>query len=270
MTNEDGNRSLSDSTFGKTPEDLLEDEVVEDHKRLREHLGHSLRILNSNLLFLKQIHDFDWNFYSGLSELFWLIRENLYRYSAIVIYRLWDDDSETASLDQLRTITFNNFLKSSYNEVTSEKIRELNSQYDYNVKIQPLIEMFRDLRHTRIAHFDKSEIMGDDDTFHSEYGDVDREDFEQVRDYSFDFFDIFTFGVKQDRDFHGLDQDSEGPFGGGDLGELLQRIALGSMHSWLFNADPDDWRNRWKEDLPEEKIEELNKVREEYGLDEIE
>lgn len=241
-------------------EDLLRDGLL-DYKKGMDFFHLQLVDLNVNIFILDHVLSFPFHLFPGPggSLFFWMVFENFFYASVLIITRVATDQGD----DPFTLPRFKNkvrdLIKPEYQADFDNRLRQ--ARFDSNTRA--LLKKARNLRLERVAHTKQDIALNKTQGTKVVFGEI-----KALRDQLNSLLDALSFNVQYVKLPPQYDPDVEHPRGTDtrpDIEVILDSIAERSPLLRMPEKDPMSWRCQ-REHLSERDIQLLNKYRRKFGL----
>ncbi len=237
--------------------DVLNDRYLEQYRRDSGVLRDELVYLHSNLRLLSQLRQFPVSLFEAPQALFWFLIKNLTTECALICCRVWKDKPKRAlTLNRLAKWLTERAIRPQYRDELTARLESARVPDS----VESTIDSLRSVRHASIAHLDYQGIGA----LKSSPQPVSFQELRAAGEALGAFFNALSFGSQQlfvVVQFYSQDD----AWFEGDLGYVLDRIALGSSWFTAPEKHPAFWRVL-RQRLDAEQLREINGVRTRHGL----
>lgn len=245
-------------------EDLIHPDWLDTYKKEITALWWQLVRLDANLFILKKLAGFPFNLFQTVAEAFWkMVYDSLFETSIMIVWRVaLDADRRTLTLQQL-----GHKIKQNLHEEYSLQFEDLLRSGDFDTILSDLAPRLPELRHNRIAHFNRDWNV-DLGPEQAKQRGLQLSELMAVRDELKSLFDLLCFGHRRSIHlihYHPRVRHPPGVDTRPDIERLLDRVAKES--AWLNM--PERQREVWpvsRKNLSPEELEVLTKYRVRFGL----
>jgi len=237
--------------------EVLNGRYLEQYRRDSGVLGDELVYLHSNLRLLSQLRQFPAGLFHAPRALLWFWTKNLTTECALICCRLWKDKPRTAlTLDRLAKWLTDRAIRPHYRDEL--RARLVSARVPDSV--ESTIENLRTIRHASIAHLDHHVVLA----LKSSPQPVSFQELRAAAEALGAFFNALSFGLEQHFIVAQFLSKDDSWFGG-DLGYVLDRIALGSRWFTAPETHPAFWRI-FRKELDAQQLHEINAVRTRHSM----
>jgi len=237
--------------------DVLNERYLEEYRQAFSTLRDDLVYLHSNLRLLSQLRQFPARLFQAPRALFSFLTKNLTTECVQICCRVWKDKSSQAlTLNRLADSLLAEAIRPRYRDELMARL--LSARVPDSV--ESTISRLRSIRNASIAHLDHQVIRAIKSR-------PDRVSFDELMAAAKAlgvYLNALTFGSRYEFVIAEFCS-QEDPWFKGDLGYVLDRIALGSR--WL--SEPDEHRAFWRvfrRKLDTRQLHEINDVRIRHGM----
>ena len=239
------------------PNEVVNPSFLEEYEKQIGIFKDDLIYLHTNLNFIRQINEFDHELFQSPIGLWQYLTNGFFTYSLLIICRLWaDSNKKTITLDKFAKQLLKRGIKPIYRKELKERINEATPEQEKKENIEGM----RKIRHARIAHISRKVQLN----LTTPPKPVPFENIISAADFLGNYFNAMSFGTTWH--FVPLNFLSEpSKWHEGDLGYLLDKIALDSKWFELPEKHPDLW-TKLRKSLTKEQMDKINEVRLRYRM----
>lgn len=237
------------------PEAVLGLEGFDEYKRQRKLLWPSLVTLHNNVGILGQMLEYPAKFTTGANRVLHHLEVTLFEYGLVIAWRLWHDaDPRSATLPKLR-----NHVSQTAKPEYAPGLREHLREFRPPTELAGALKRLKQVRNRRIAH--------NDPEYHFDQTDpVTVAELMDIAEFLERCYNATGMGTYSSFGFASFESERRGE---GQVGHLLDALALQSHYCVEYDQDPADWERYARPSLSLEELRELNRVRRDNGLSEI-
>jgi hypothetical protein len=238
---------------------VLRDACLAKYERNFSALRDELIYLHSNLRLLSQLKAFPSELFEAPPALMWFLDHNLTTECVLICFRTWLDRRSTSlTLRRLAKWLVETAVRPEYKSWLEEQLAGGLPPS----AVQDQAEALRDLRHATLAHLDSHVIAG----LKSPPKLVAFDDLRSVADALGRYLNAMSFGGTH-LFVIGQFYSSGDLWHEGDLGYVLDQIALGSKWFEAPTRFPDFFKKHMRPGLSEQELEAINSVRRRHNME---